>query len=149
MCRHSKPWNSIGNFFFLWWEVEFITTSKRGCKPIRNNVMYHLNKTLEMAIFTGNVIKDKVKPVVKLKVFWIRKIIFKAVWWTYLCTWPRASFLEKSRFTIKHASIETNASINNIIAANIASATDNILTKLPKMETSITTVHVISHNVLQ
>ena len=31
----------------MWWKIEFLTTSKRGRKLIRNNFMYHLNKTLE------------------------------------------------------------------------------------------------------
>ena len=33
-----------------------------------------------MAILTGNVIKEEVEAAVKLKLFWINKIIFKAVW---------------------------------------------------------------------
>ena len=36
---------------------------------------------------------------------------------------------------IKRAAIETNASTNNIIAANIAGVTDDVLAKLPRMET--------------
>ena len=32
---------------FMWWEMKFITASKGVIKLIRNNFMYHLNKTLE------------------------------------------------------------------------------------------------------
>ena len=43
--------------------------------------------------------------------------------------------LSASRSAIKRAAIETNASTNNIIAANIAGVTDNVLANLPRMET--------------
>ena len=48
---------------------------------------------------------------------------------------PEEVLVEKSRSAIKCAAIETNASTNNIIAANIAGGTDNVLAKLPRMET--------------
>ena len=43
--------------------------------------------------------------------------------------------VENFRSAIKRAAIETNASTNKIIAANIAVVTDNVLGKLPRMET--------------
>ena len=33
--------------FVSCWEMEFVKTSKGGQKLIRNNFMYHLNKTLK------------------------------------------------------------------------------------------------------
>ena len=48
---------------------------------------------------------------------------------------PEKVLVEKSRSAIKRVAIETNASTNNIIAANIAGVTDNVLAKLPRMET--------------
>ena len=81
-----------------------------------------------MAILTGDVIKDKVKVVVKLKLFWIRKISARS-------RINQDQIKNKSRSAIKRAAIEQNASTNNIIAANIAGVTDNVLAKLPRMET--------------
>ena len=48
---------------------------------------------------------------------------------------PEKVLVEKSRSAIKRKAIETNASINNIIAANIVNLTDNVPAKLPRMET--------------
>ena len=48
---------------------------------------------------------------------------------------PEKVLVEKSRSAIKRVAIEANASTNNIIAANIAGVTDNVLAKLPRMET--------------
>ena len=103
-----------------------------------------------MAILNGNVIKDEVKAVVKLKLFWVSKIIC----YGRLVNIPmRAApdpgkvLVEKSRLAIKRAAIEINASTNNIIAANIAGVTDNVLAKLPRMETMRRDVRIqlISH----
>ena len=91
-----------------------------------------------MAILNGNVIKDEVEAVVKLKLFWISKIIFYGRLVNIpmrAAPDPEKVLVEKSRLAIKRAAIETNASTNNIIAANIAGVTDNVLAKLPRMET--------------
>ena len=91
-----------------------------------------------MSILTGNVIKDEVEAVVKLKLFWISKIIFYGRLVNIpmrAAPDPEKVLVEKSRLAIKRAAIETNASTNNIIAANIAGVTDNVLAKLPRMET--------------
>ena len=91
-----------------------------------------------MAILNGNVIKDEVEAVVKLKLFWISKIIFYGRLVNIpmrAAPDPEKVLVEKSRLAIKRVAIETNASTNNIIAANIAGVTDNVLAKLPRMET--------------
>ena len=91
-----------------------------------------------MSILTGNVIKDEVEAVVKLKLFWISKIIFYGRLVNIpmrAAPDPEKVLVEKSRLAIKRVAIETNASTNNIIAANIAGVTDNVLAKLPRMET--------------
>ena len=46
---------------------------------------------------------------------------------------PEKVLVEKSRSAIKCAANETNASTNNIIAANIAGVADNLLAKLPRL----------------
>ena len=48
---------------------------------------------------------------------------------------PEKVLVQKSRSVIKHATIETSASTNNIMAANIAGVTDNAFVKLPRMGT--------------
>ena len=48
---------------------------------------------------------------------------------------PEKVLVEKSRSAIKRAAFETNASTSNINAANIDGVTDNVLAKLPRMET--------------
>ena len=88
-----------------------------------------------MSILTGNVIKDEVEAVVKLKLFWISKVIFKAVWWAYPWAWPGQSFSWKIQISYKVWSHWKNALTNNIIAVNIAGVTDNVLAKLLRMET--------------
>ena len=86
-----------------------------------------------MAILTANVIKDEVEAVLKLKLFWISKIIFYGS--LVSIPDPEKVLFEKSRLAIKRAAIETNASTSNITAANIAGLIDNVLAKLPRIET--------------
>ena len=86
-----------------------------------------------MAILTANVIKDEVEAVLKLKLFWISKIIFYGS--LVSIPDPEKVLLEKSRLAIKRAAIETNASTSNITAANIAGVIGNVLAKLPRIET--------------
>ena len=77
---------------------------------------------------------------------------------------PDIVLVEKSRSAIKRAAIETNVSTSNIIAANIAGATNNVIAKLSRMETmrrdvktqlhiqlfwTVATLYLISHNVLR
>ena len=119
----------------MWWTMEFITTSKGGRKLIRNNFTYHLNKTLE----DGNTYWECDKRLrgigCKTKAVLNQQNKFLRQSGEHIHAPDPDKVLSASRSAIKRAAIETNASTNNIIAANIAGVTDNVLANLPRMET--------------
>ena len=98
--------------------------------------MYHLNKTLEngKAYWECNKRRSgngcKAKAVLDLQ----KSILRQSGEHTHEPD-PEKVLVEKSRSAIKRAATERNASTNNIIAANIAGVTDNVIAKLPRMET--------------
>ena len=116
-------------------KMEFITTSKGGRKLIRNNFMYHLNKTLENGNTYWECDKRRRGSGCKAEVVLDQENIFLRQSGEHAhAPDPEKVLVEKSISAIKRAAIETNGSTNNIIAANIADVTDNVLAKLPRME---------------
>ena len=67
--------------------------------------------------------------------FWISKNFLRQSSEHTYAPDPEKVLAEKSRSAIKRAAIETNASTNNITAANIACVTNNVFAKLPRMKT--------------
>ena len=121
---------------FMWWKMELITTSKGGRKLIRNNFMYQLNKTLENSNTCWECDRRQSGSGCKAKVVLDQQNNFLRQSGKHThAPDPEKVSIEKSRSVIKRAAIGTNASTNNIIAANIAGVTNNILAKLPRMET--------------
>ena len=119
-----------------------------------------------MAIRTGNVKTTKWKSCkAKVVLDQQNKFLRQSSEQTHALD-PEKVLVEKSRSAIKRAAIETNASTNNIIAANIAGVTDNVFANLPRMDTmwrgdsvppalhihlfrTMATFYLISHSVLR
>ena len=120
----------------MWWKMEFITTHKGGRKLIRNNFKYHLHKTLENGKTYWECDKRGSRSGCKAKVvlYQLNNFLMQSGEHTHALD-PEKVLVEKWRPAIKRAAIETNASTSNIIAANIAGITENVLAKLPRMET--------------
>ena len=116
----------------MWWKMEFNLTSKGRRKLIRNNFMYHLNKTLENGNTYWECDKRRRGSGCKAKVVLDQQnnFLWQSDEHTHVLG-PEKVAVEKSRSGIKRAAIETNVSTSNIIAANIAGVTDNVLAKLP------------------
>ena len=121
--------------FLMWWKIEFITTRKGGRRLIRNNFMYHLNKTLWNSNIYWECDKRRIRSGCKAKVVLDQENNFLRQSGEHThAPDPKKVLVEKPGSAIKRAVIETNASTNNI-AANIADVTDNVLAKLPRMKT--------------
>ena len=99
--------------------------------------MYHLIRILENGITYWECDKRRSGSGCKAKVFLDQQNNFLRQSGEHThAPDPEKVSVEKSSSAIKRAAIETNALICNIIAANITDVTDNVLAKLPRMETT-------------
>ena len=113
------------------WKMEFITTSKGGIELIRNNFIYHLNKTPENGKGYWKCDKKRSESGCKAKTVLDQRNNFlrQSGEHTHELD-PENVLVENSRSAIKPVAIETNTSAKNITAENIAGVTDNVLAKL-------------------
>ena len=117
-------------------KTEFNESSKGGLKLVKDNFLYHKNKTLPNENTYWECSKRRSGGGCKLKVLLYEhdQFLRQSGEHTHPPD-PEKISVEKARAGMKRSAKESNATTNNIVAQKIAGRSQSVLAKLPKMET--------------